>query len=88
MQEYYGLNFIRALISDMVQDDPEKRPTIAEVEKRFCDLCCRLSWWTLRARLVKKSESVLLRPIRGVRHVFRTARFVTKRYSAVPIPQT
>ena len=34
MQTYHGLEFLSPLETDMVQDDPTKRPTIDEVVRR------------------------------------------------------
>ncbi|KAH9920130.1 kinase-like domain-containing protein [Fomitopsis serialis] len=88
LNKYRGLHFMRELISDMVQDDPEKRPTIAEVEARFDEIYRRLSWWTLRARLVGKTESVIVRAVRGTMHVYRTAKLVAQRRPAIPVPSS
>ncbi|KAJ7748427.1 hypothetical protein B0H16DRAFT_1553380 [Mycena metata] len=51
-----GFEFMRPLVSDMVQSDPAKRPTIDEVVSRFQEIHSRLSWWKLRSRVVKKTE--------------------------------
>lgn len=86
MQHYRGFEFVEQLVADMVQDDPQKRPAIAEVETRVNEICRRLSWWKLRARLVHKDETVLDRAVLGTLHIFRTAKFVAKRRPPVPIP--
>jgi hypothetical protein len=36
--EYKGFEFMEALVADMVQDDPTKRPTMDEVVTRFSDI--------------------------------------------------
>ncbi|KAH9920132.1 uncharacterized protein B0H18DRAFT_1025250 [Fomitopsis serialis] len=86
LKPYRGFEFMEQLVQDMVQDDPQKRPTIAEVETRFNEIYRRLSWWKLRTRLVHQDESGFKRAVLGMLHVFRTARFVAKRLPSVPIP--
>ena len=80
------MEFMRPLINDMVQADPEKRPTIEEVSERSGQLFRQLSSWTLRGRLVDREETVLERAIFGVTHVFRTVKYIAKRLPAVPVP--
>ncbi|KZT71753.1 hypothetical protein DAEQUDRAFT_687103 [Daedalea quercina L-15889] len=88
LERYRGFEFMHPLVSDMVQADPEKRPTIAEVETRFDELYRRLSWWRLRTRLVHKAENNFARAVLGTMHIFRTASFVVKRCPPVPIPSS
>jgi hypothetical protein len=45
----YGLGFLKPLIDDMVQDDPEKRPTIDQCVVRLDDIIRSQSSWTLRS---------------------------------------
>ncbi|KAJ6496871.1 hypothetical protein DFH09DRAFT_1103500 [Mycena vulgaris] len=45
----FGFAFMRPLVSDMVQDDPAKRPTIDEVVARFDEIRAGLSSWKLRS---------------------------------------
>ncbi|KAF8214174.1 hypothetical protein K438DRAFT_1927335 [Mycena galopus ATCC 62051] len=42
------LHFLKPLVTDMMQYDPSKRPTIGEVIERFENLCDGLSDWHLR----------------------------------------
>ncbi len=51
-----GLEFLRPLMQEMVQDDPTRRPTIDEVVKRFHDLTQSLSYLHLRS-LVQLSDA-------------------------------
>ena len=37
-QKYNGFQFIQPLITDMVQEDPAKRPTMDEVVTRFAEI--------------------------------------------------
>ncbi|KZT71756.1 hypothetical protein DAEQUDRAFT_687108 [Daedalea quercina L-15889] len=88
LEKYHGFEFMQSLVSDMIQDDPEKRPTIAEVETRFNGLYRQLSWWKLRTRLVNKIETVFDRAVLSTIHCFRTAKFILKRCPPVPVPRS
>ncbi|TFY55493.1 hypothetical protein EVJ58_g8216 [Rhodofomes roseus] len=87
-QKYRGFEFMQTLVADMVQRDPAKRPTIAEVESRFDEAFRTLSKWKLRSRLVQKNEIILERAIYGIGHIFRTAKYVVKRLPPVPTPSS
>jgi len=88
VNKYRGFEFMQQLIVDMVQTDPAKRPTIAEVETRFDESFRGLSKWKLRSRLVQKDEFFLERVIYGVGHIFRTAKYMVKRLPLVPTPSS
>ena len=77
---------MRKLVNDMLHESPDKRPTMGEVVERFAKIQQRLHWWNLRARLVRRSEWFVVRPVLGVAHVVRTARYIVKGFSAVPVP--
>ncbi|KAJ7782463.1 hypothetical protein DFH07DRAFT_764611 [Mycena maculata] len=81
-----GFDFVRPLVSDMVQDDPSKRPTIDEVVDRFDKIRNELSSWKLRSRIVKEGESHW-HWARVVEHWFRRIGFVLMRVPAVPAPK-
>lgn len=66
-----GFEFIEPLINDMVQRDPAKRPTMADVVSRFEKLSSSLSEWKLSSRVIDRNESVVMKFIRGVPHVGR-----------------
>ncbi|EPT04679.1 hypothetical protein FOMPIDRAFT_1113111 [Fomitopsis schrenkii] len=85
---YHGLEFIEPLVADMVQTEPEKRPTIAEVESRFDELCHKLSWRQLRGRLVDKKEDAFSRAVLGIIHALQTAKCIVKRCAPVPMPRS
>ena len=74
------------LVADMVQDDPAKRPTIAEVESRFNEKLGQLTPRKLRSRLVRKNEWLIERAIRGMIHAVRTAKYLAKRLPPLPFP--
>ncbi|TFK74309.1 hypothetical protein BDN72DRAFT_789580 [Pluteus cervinus] len=56
---YFGTGFLCPLIKDMIQPDPEKRPTIDEVVTRFDKICKTLSTWKLRSRPIPRKGRVL-----------------------------
>ncbi|KAH9937750.1 hypothetical protein B0H21DRAFT_758148 [Amylocystis lapponica] len=85
---YFGLDFLFPLVADMVQADPTKRPAIDDVVSRFDELRSKLSYWTLRARLVGREETALRRVLKNIRHAFRTAKFIIRRYPAIPTPSS
>jgi len=85
-ERYYGLDFLKPLVMDMVRDDPTKRPTMEEVVSRFDEIRATLKRWKLRGRLVARRENNLVKLLKDVRHVFRTAKFIVRRYPPVPTP--
>ncbi|KAJ7902316.1 kinase-like domain-containing protein [Mycena leptocephala] len=84
----FGFNFMKPLVSDMVQADPAKRPTIDEVVERFEKIQKKLSWWKLRSRVIKKTEITIFHPKRVMDHWLRRVRFVFRRVPAIPTPPT
>ncbi|KAF8872165.1 kinase-like domain-containing protein [Infundibulicybe gibba] len=53
---HVSLEFMDRLVDDMMQANPNKRPTMDEVVARFEKICNGLSSWELRARLPPKDE--------------------------------
>jgi hypothetical protein len=70
------------LISDMVQDDPAKRPTIDQVVKRFADMCKKLGILKLRARVGPRDES--FGAVRDFVHLFTTIKYTLLGIPPVP----
>ncbi|KAG1753328.1 hypothetical protein EDB19DRAFT_1668617 [Suillus lakei] len=81
---YRGLGFMEPLISDMIQTDPAKRPTMDEVMSRFVPTYNALSTWKLRSRAVMKEEWIITRPFRHLFHWLRCLRFLWRRLPAIP----
>ena len=79
---------MRKLVEDMIRVKPEERPTMDEVVERCAKIQKRLHWWNFRARLVRRSEWFIIRPVLGVAQVVRTARYIVKGLSAVPVPSS
>ena len=67
---------MEALIADMVQEDPKKRPTMDEVVSRFSEIKKRLSIWKLRSRMARSNEIWPVTTWRTVGHWYRTIGYV------------
>jgi len=57
LETYEGLEFLRGLIEDMVQEDPNKRPTMNEAVDHYEKLCQNLNTSQLRAALVYRDST-------------------------------
>ncbi|KAI0315151.1 hypothetical protein OF83DRAFT_1133260 [Amylostereum chailletii] len=86
LQKRFGFEFMHALVADMVQSDPSKRPRIDEVVARFNDIRMSLSNRQLRARIVSRNEPGIVRIWRAVPYYFRTASYILTRKAAIPEP--
>ncbi|KAJ3760669.1 kinase-like domain-containing protein [Lentinula raphanica] len=82
-----GFEFLRSLVTDMVAEEPSKRPTMDEVAARFTQIVDRLSWWTLRSRAIKNSEISLFKPFRAVYHIFWTASMLQSYFDQIIAPR-
>ncbi|KAJ3008812.1 hypothetical protein NUW54_g3011 [Trametes sanguinea] len=79
---------MRPLAANMMQEAPEKRPTMNEVVEAFDRLRASLSTWTLRSRFVHRKDSSILGFFRALRHTYRTAEYILKRKPAIPTPSS
>ncbi|GBE80574.1 predicted protein [Sparassis crispa] len=86
LQPLFGVEFMKPLVDDMVQDDPARRPTINEVVTRFEEIRRKLGYWKLRSRLAEKDEDSVIRTYRRVRHFFRTIGYIVTWRSPMPTP--
>jgi len=86
-QKYRGFEFIQALITDMVQEDPTKRPKMDEVVSRFAGIKKKLSTWKLRSRMARNNEVWPLAAWRSFHHWRRTISYVFTRKAAIPEPK-
>ena len=75
------------LVTDMVQSDPMKRPTMDEVVTRVSEIRGKLSTWKLRSRIARKNELWPVTAYRSVRHWYRTVGYVVGRKAAIPEPK-
>jgi hypothetical protein len=78
---------MKALIADMVQEDPTKRPTMDEVVSRFSEIKNTLGTWKLRSRFARKNEMWVVTAWRTVGHWYRTLGYVLARKAAIPDPK-
>ena len=62
------MEFMQPLVDDMVQDEPEKRPTIDEVIARFDEIRASLQARKLRSRLVANNENRVERVVKSMKH--------------------
>jgi hypothetical protein len=79
-----GFEFLKPLVDDMVQDDPNARPTMEQVVERFDSIRRNLSTWKLRSRVTDRDEGPFEHLYRGAAHWKRRVGFIVKRVSAVP----
>ncbi|KAF8519868.1 kinase-like domain-containing protein [Hysterangium stoloniferum] len=81
---YSNLEFVRPLVSEMIQNDPKKRPTIFQVVSRMDEIISTFNEFQLRCRLIRRTEHMPFRLIRDVIHFMRQARFVVGRVPPMP----
>ena len=86
-QKFHGFEFMEPLVTDMVQDDPTKRPKMDEVVTRFREIKGKLSSWKLRSRIARRKEIWVLTVWRFVGHWYRTIGYVLGRKAAIPEPK-
>jgi hypothetical protein len=77
---------MEGLVTDMVQDDPSKRPNIDEVVGRFEVIRKGLSNWKLRSRIIKKDDNPVLGFFRTITHWTRRIGFILRRIPPMPTP--
>jgi hypothetical protein len=75
------------LVTDMVQTNPTKRPTMDEVVARFSEIRGKLSLWKLRSRIARKNEFWPVTAWKSVSHWYRTVGYVFGRKAAIPEPK-
>jgi hypothetical protein len=73
-----------ALIADMVQDEPSRRPSINQVVERFSRIRKDLKNSKLRARIPDRNEGVLKALYRGLTHFGQRAQYTIGGLPAVP----
>ncbi|KAG2361538.1 hypothetical protein BDR07DRAFT_1610104 [Suillus spraguei] len=81
-----GLEFLKPLVDDMVQDNPSGRPTMEAIVKRFDSIRQTLSTWKLRSRVISVEDGVLENMYYGTAHWRRRIGFILRRVSAIPRP--
>jgi hypothetical protein len=86
-QKYQGFEFMEPLVTDMVQNDPTKRPTMDEVVTRFTEIRAKLSTWKLRSRIARKHELWPVTAWKSVGHWYCTVGYILGRKAAIPEPK-
>jgi hypothetical protein len=81
-----GFEFLRPLITDMVQDDPAKRPTMKQAVARLEEILNGLSTWKLRSRVVLQGDSSFFGFFRFISHWSRRIGYILRRVPALPTP--
>lgn len=74
------------LLRDMCRDEPEKRPTMDEVVRRFAEITRRLSGWKLRSRLRQVGDKSSVAECAG--HWVRQVRWMVRGVPAIPVPRS
>lgn len=82
----YGFDFLQELVSDMVQEDPAKRPTISEVSERYMAIIAKLGDWKLRSRYSSKDELGVVRFFRNLLYIRHIVMYKWKKIPAMPTP--
>ena len=73
-----------ALVADMVQDEPTKRPTVDQVVDRFDHIRKDLTNRKLRARIADRDEGTLQALYRGLSHFGQRVQYAISGLPAVP----
>lgn len=84
LKPYSNIDFVLPLVEDMIQADPSKRPTMAEVVDRFSKIRSNLSRWKLRSRLALVNEAGSDKILRGIYHSFWAVYQILLRRAAMP----
>jgi len=86
-KRYSGLEFMKALVSDMTQTEPERRPNMSTVVDRFEQLRVQLSSRDLRRRLVSRREDSISRFFSDIKHAIVSVGYMVRRLSPIPEPR-
>jgi hypothetical protein len=73
-----------ALVADMVQDEPTKRPMMDQVVERFSRVRKDLTNSKLRARIADRNEGPFKALYRGLFQLGHRAQYIISGLSAVP----
>jgi hypothetical protein len=75
---------MNALVEDMVQNDPAKRPSMDEVVRRFHHIRQGLSSYKLRSRVIRRKDGVLKNIYRSISHTGQLVRYSLSGLPAIP----
>ncbi|KAG5720283.1 hypothetical protein E4T56_gene2672, partial [Termitomyces sp. T112] len=82
---FTGCEFMRELVSDMMNKDPKKRPTMDEVVLRFDLIVKGLSWYKLRSPVIRADELRWWGLSCSITHWVKQAYYILRGYPAIPI---
>ncbi|KAG9318988.1 kinase-like domain-containing protein [Chiua virens] len=82
----WDFEFMKSLVADMIQPDPDKRPNIDEVVSQFDDILHELAGCRLRSHPVDINEVLVNRVARTTSHWSRRIVFVVRGTPAIPNP--
>ena len=77
---------MKELVDAMTDENPEIRPTIEEVIKKFDEIRSSLSIVKLRSPIISKKDPSIFAIFRHARQLTRTFLYVIQRIPAVPVP--
>ncbi len=87
-QMYTNFAFMGPLIAQMVQDAPDKRPTMDEVVSEFREIVAKLSGYKLRERLVERKDSRFMNLLKDIHHLStRAVPFLLTGRAPIPTPK-
>ncbi|KAI0779507.1 hypothetical protein C8Q74DRAFT_1367393 [Fomes fomentarius] len=88
MEMYTNFAFMGPLIAWMVQDAPEKRPTMDEVVSEFREIVTKLSGYKLRERVVEHKDSRFMNLLKDIHHLStRAVPSLLTRRAPIPTPK-
>lgn len=79
-----GFEFMRELVTDMLDKDPQKRPTMDEVVSRFDTIVKGLSWYKLRSPVIKADALERWDLFRSLTHWTKQVYHILRGYPAIP----
>ncbi|KAJ7253576.1 hypothetical protein C8J57DRAFT_1659806 [Mycena rebaudengoi] len=82
-----GFDFMKELVDDMCQDDPQARPKMTEVVTRFEKIRLGLNEWKVRSRIVKRNENFVAGLFRSVFHWAGQVVPICQRIPPTPVAQ-
>ncbi|KAF9480281.1 hypothetical protein BDN70DRAFT_992808 [Pholiota conissans] len=80
----YGLDFLKPLVNDMVNEDPMKRPTIDQCVIRLNDIIRQQSSWTLRAQVWHSDDNIFGFVYRFFPHWARRLYYIVTQTRPIP----
>jgi hypothetical protein len=86
LRGYHGMDFLKPLVKDMVQDDPSKRPTMPEVLERFEKIVGSMTKSQLLKRAVRRTEPGHETLFKNISHAWWKMKVSMRGLPAIPTP--